>query len=153
MNRAALIERLIVHEGLHLKAYDDKTGHELRVGDTLKGCLTCGIGRNLTDRGITESEARYLAGNDIGIAEMDLDRNAPWWRGLNETRQQVLAEMTFNMGWPRLAGFTRFLAALSRNDFAIAAQEMLSSVWASQVGRRAVTLADAMRAGTFDLIA
>lgn len=142
MNRAMLIDRLIRHEGLRRYPYTDTAGK-----------VTIGIGRNLTERGITEAEAKYLASNDIGIAEVDLDRNLSWWRGMSETRQQVLIEMAFNMGWPKLAGFTRFLAALHRNDFQIAAQEMLSSAWADQVGRRAVTLADAMRTGTFDLVA
>ena len=140
MNIRILLDRLIVHEGLRLKLYTDTTGH-----------TGIGIGRNLTDRGITEMEARYLCANDIGIAEVDLDRNAPWWRGLNETRQQVLIEMCFALGWPRLSGFVKMLAALHRNDFQVAAQEMLSSAWAGQVGRRAVTLAAAMRDGTFNI--
>mgnify|MGYP001601436205 CR=1 FL=1 len=142
MNRARLIDRLIEHESLRLKPYTDTAGR-----------LTIGIGRNLTDRGITELEARYLAGNDIGIAEVDLDRNVPWWRTLNESRQEVLTEMCYNLGWPKLSRFVLFLEAAEVGDFQTAAAEMLESLWAHQVGNRAVTLADAMRAGTFDLIA
>ena len=152
MNRGALIDRLIRHEGDREFPYDDATGHALRRGDKLIGNITIGSGINLS-AGLSASERHFLLETRIAVAIKSLDDNVPQWSGLNDARREVLVEMSFNMGWPKLAGFTRFLAALSRNDFTMAAQEMLSSAWATQVGRRAVTLADAMRAGTFDLIA
>ena len=138
MNRLTLLERLIDHEGMVLKPYKDSLG-----------VTTIGIGRNLDDRGITEEEARSLCLNDIAIAEGQLDANLPWWRSLDEARQQVLAEMAFNLGWPRLSKFFRFIEAVQQKDWPRATHEMLDSQWRRQVGKRAITLSDAMLKGSF----
>jgi lysozyme len=42
---------LIKHEDLRLFAYDDATGKPLKPGDTLKGHVSIGIGRNLEGYG------------------------------------------------------------------------------------------------------
>ena len=138
MNRDALAARLAAHEGLRLKPYRDSVGK-----------LTVGIGRNLDDVGISAAEAMALCLNDIEKAAEELDRQVPWWRSMNDARQEVLCELRFNLGWPRLAGFRKFLLAAEAGDFEAAAHEMLSSKWATQVGKRAITLADAMRKGSF----
>ena len=136
MNVHHLLDQLIVHEGLRLKPYRCSAGK-----------LTIGIGRNLEDRGITEVEARYLCLNDIGVVEVELTRNFPRWLELSERRQMALADMAFNLGWPRLSGFRRMLLAIEAGDYEAAAAEMLDSRWAQQVGRRAETLARMMREG------
>jgi lysozyme len=138
MNSESLIDHLIEHEGLKLKPYTDTMGK-----------LTIGIGRNLTDLGISEVEARMLCANDVARLMAELDRNVPWWRSLDETRQEVLAEMCFNLGWPRLSQFHAMLESLKSGDAARAAEEMLKSAWATQVGQRAHILALAMKSGTF----
>ena len=138
MNCDILAARLAKHEGLRLKPYRDSVGK-----------LTIGIGRNLDDVGISAAEAMALCLNDIDGASAELDGQVPWWRSMNDARQEVLCEMRFNMGWARLAGFRKFLAAAAAGDFEAAAHEMLSSQWATQVGKRAITLADARRKGSF----
>jgi lysozyme len=138
MDRSILLKRLRIHEGMKLKPYMDSVGKS-----------TIGIGRNLDDVGISPSEAEAMCINDIDRVEHDLDRNAPWWRTLDETRQQVIAEMCFNLGWPRLAQFKNMLAALKAGDFERAADEAMASRWAAQVKGRADTLSNAMRAGSF----
>lgn len=138
MDKNRLLSHLCKHEGLRLKPYRDSVGK-----------LTIGVGRNLDDVGISAAEAMTLCLNDIEEASEELDRQVPWWRSLNDARQEVLCEMRFNMGWPRLAGFRKFLLAAEAGDFEAAAHEMLSSQWAAQVGKRAVTLADATRKGSF----
>lgn len=138
MNREALTNRLIQHEGLVLKPYRDS-----------EGILSLGIGRNIEQVGITEQEARFLCANDIQTAEKGLDALASWWRTLDETRQQVLCEMAFNLGVSKLMGFAKFLAALKAKDYETASVEMLASKWAQQVGQRAITLANAMKTGAF----
>lgn len=149
MNRDALIRRLMTHEGERLKVYDDATGKELKKGDTLLGYPTIGIGRELSMRGITRDEAIILCGNDVLEAEKGLDGLNAWWRQLDETRQQILAEMAVNIGIGRLQGFVKFLGALKAHDFETAATEMLDSLWAKQVKGRAISLANAMRTGHF----
>lgn len=138
---------LVVSEGLRLRLYTDTVGKR-----------SIGIGRNLDDVGISEDEAWYLAENDIRRTERDLDRHLPWWRGLGDVRMRVMLDMCFNMGigWPGSAGepgkglrsFVNTLEAIRAGRYDDAADGMLASKWASQVGRRAVKLAHMMRTGT-----
>lgn len=123
--------------------YDDATG---KAPDS-KGKITIGIGRNLTDVGLTADERQYLLWNDVKRVKVDLDRNAPWWRSLDPVRQRVIQNMCFNLGWPRLSGFRNTLAAMKAGDWDRAAIGMLASLWASQVGSRAKRLAQMMRTG------
>lgn len=55
--------------------------------------------------------------------------------------------MIFNVGKPRLLGFKLMLAAVDSGDYEEAAKQMIESVWARQVGQRAVRLAAMMRSG------
>jgi len=125
-----IISDLERDEGVRLKPYLDTVGK-----------TTIGIGRNLTDNGITAAEARVLLQNDLSRISGELDRNAPWWRSLSEARQRALANMCFNMGWNRLSGFVHLLAALQAGDWATAKTEALTSKWAAQVGNRANRIA------------
>ncbi len=124
-------------EAFRSKPYDDKTGRELKPGDTLVGQLTVGWGRNLSDSGITETEAAILLEHDIRRSLADLDRALPWWRTLSGPQQRGLINMSFNLGLTRLLGFKRMLAALQAGNGKLASEEALSSKWAAQVGARA----------------
>ncbi len=130
------IERVIRHEGVKLKPYRCTAGK-----------LTIGIGRNLDDVGITESEARYLLENDLQRCHQECLSSFPWYADLDEVRQSVICEMCFNLGLVRLKGFKKMLKAVEIGNFAVAGQEMLTSKWATQVGKRAKTLADMMKRG------
>jgi len=130
---AELVAELVRDEGLRLKPYRDSVGK-----------LTIGVGRNLDDVGISPDEAQYLLGNDIASAEAMLDLRVSWWRRLDEDRQRVLVNMAFNLG-ERLLGFERTLGAIANGSYDVAADAMLQSKWAQQVGPRAVRLAERMR--------
>lgn len=135
MNLEKLEESLRIHEGVSLKPYTCTAGR-----------LTIGIGHNL-DNGITIKQAYALLADDIDTAKKELDRYMPGWMGHDDARQNVLIEMCFNLGWPRLSKFQKMLLALDLRDYKAASDEMLSSKWAKQVGVRAVTLANQMRDG------
>lgn len=132
--RESIIDMLIRHEGQRLFPYKDTAGK-----------LTIGIGRNLDDTGLTANEARYLLENDLGRIRMELDDALPWWRALDLTRQTVLLNMAFNLGVAGLMKFEKFLHAVSHGNYERAAGEMLESLWAKQVHRRAVELASLMQ--------
>lgn len=136
MNYQTLREELIRDEALRLKPYTDT-----------KGKLTIGVGRNLTDRGLSIDETMILLDNDIKGAATDLDRALPWWRGMSEARQHVLINMCFNMGINRLGGFIKALAAMEKGDYNTAADEMQDSDWFKDVGGRAIRLVSLMRNG------
>lgn len=128
---------LIRDEGSREFVYDDATGKPLKPGDTLKGYPTVGVGRNLTTKGLSEDERRYLLNNDMSGVEEAFDTAFPWWRDLPEPVARGLANMAFNLGIAGLSRFAIMLAALERHDFQTAATECLSSKWAAQVGARA----------------
>lgn len=129
-----LEEQLIMHEGLRLKPYRDTMGK-----------LTIGVGRNLIDVGISHDEAMMLLHHDVQRLRAALPRRIAVWEQLSPLRQRVLLDMAFNLGLRALMQFTQMLAALQRQDFERAAQEMLCSQWAHQVGERARRLARWMR--------
>ena len=85
--------------------------------------------------------------NDIERVTISLQREWSWFNDLNDARQEVLANMCFNLGLAGLRKFQRMIAALERQDWLDASREMLDSKWATQVGDRAIRLSNAMRVG------
>lgn len=136
MNPERLRRALVRHEGLKLKTYRCTAGK-----------LSIGVGRNLDDVGISETEAMVLLENDINGVVRDLDRAIPWWAGLDDARREVLANMAFNLGLPTLLTFRNTLAAIKDGRYKEAAALMLQSRWATQVGHRARELAAQMETG------
>jgi lysozyme len=135
---ADLVADLNRDEGRRLKPYVDTVGK-----------TSIGVGRNLTDVGISDAECDTLLQNDIEKTLAWLDANLSWWRNLDAVRQRALANMAFNMR-ARLLGFTNTLAALQKSDWQTAHDEMLDSVWAKQVGERATRLANMILTGAAD---
>lgn len=129
MNLDQLRADLERDEGVCLTPYKDTVG-----------VMTIGIGHNL-QMGISPAVKDLIFEEDIADVVAELDRNAPWWRGLSETRQRALANMAFNLGWPRLSNFKNTLAALEAGDFEKAAVEAMDSKWARQVKGRAERIA------------
>jgi lysozyme len=129
-------------EGLRLKAYPDPL--------TGSSPWTIGYGHTAPDIGpkvcCTADRAEAWLKSDLADALTALDARLPWWRGLPLDAQRVLAEMTFNLGIGGLLGFHRFLAEMEAQRFATASADMLSSLWASQVGGRAKRLSDRIAA-------
>ena len=130
-------EQLVRHEGLRLKPYR-----------CIAGKLTIGYGRNLDDCGISQSEASVMLINDIMNCEKQLQAKIPdIYNGLDEVRKSVLLNMCFNLGINGLLGFKNTLAFVKAGDWERAANNMLVSRWAKQVGRRAIELSELMRKG------
>jgi len=136
------LTQLKIDEGCRLLAYPDPlTGGEP---------LTIGYGHTggvLAGERWTQDEADATILEDVAKAEASLDRALPWWRTLDAERQDVLANMAFNMGISRLLGFAHMLRACQAGDYETAANEMLDSRWAEQVPHRASRLAGIMRNG------
>jgi len=138
-DRARLVDQLHRHESVRLKPYTDPAGK-----------LTIGVGRNLDDVGITAAEADYLLQGDIDRAVRGLMARYPtWFPDLDPVRQAVLVNMAFNLGLTGLAAFTQTLASIASGDYGKAADAMLASKWAAQVGSRASELAAQMRLGAW----
>jgi len=108
------------------------------------GKTSIGVGRNLDDVGLSPYEINVLLENDLVKAENDAKILFPSFDKLSDVRKSVLINMAFNLGRSRLEGFKNFKAAVEAGKFHIAAEEMLSSRWAQQVGKRAERLAHQM---------
>lgn len=136
MSTTKLIEQLKRHEGLRLEPYRCTAGR-----------LTIGYGRNISDIGISKQEADQLLANDIKRVKAQLKTHLAWYTNMNEPRQAVFENMLFNLGLSRFMQFHNTLSAAHAADYPTAANEMLDSRWAQQVGQRAQELAKQMRTG------
>ena len=134
MNNQEIINRLIDEEGLKFHPYTDTVGK-----------TTIGIGRNLTDNGITKTEAIYLCNNDIDNCVKDLHNNFPQFDEWPENVQIVLIDMCFNLGIYQLMKFYNFLGYIKIGNYEDASKEMLNSMWARQVGVRALKLSELLK--------
>lgn len=121
-------------------------GERARLYTDTQGKVTIGIGRNLTDCGISEDEQALMFENDMRRAVAIARNVVPSFDSLNDARQYVVCNMAFNLGLG-LRAFSRTLAAIAAGDWVQASDEMLDSLWAREVGERAVRLARVMREG------
>ncbi len=149
-----LIER---HEGRRTHPYLDCCGQPWRAcACAVKGNLTVGIGRNLDAVPFTEDELLMMLNLDLVRAITAARRLCSVYDRLTVARQHVLISMAFNLGETRLAKFSRFLSAVHLEDWSGAADEMLDSRWAKQVGdrpgQRADELAQMMRTGSAEWV-
>lgn len=142
MTTSHLADDLKRDEGCKLTAYKD----------TLD-IWTVGVGHAHVAPGTcwTQGQADEMLALDIAKTEGLLDTAIPWWRGLNDARQDVMANLCFNMGWGDgtrgLSSFKRTLAFIKTGDFESAAGGLLASKWAGQVHGRALRLATQLRTG------
>jgi len=123
--------------------HEGRVHHPYRV---TAGKLTIGIGRNLTDRGLTDDEIEYLFATDMRLAVTICRDLYPAFRGFHPARQEALISMAFNLGKSRLAGFRRMRAAINRGAWGSAAAKAEASLWARQTRRRADDIARLLRA-------
>lgn len=123
-----------LHEGLRIKVYTCPAGK-----------LTVGYGRNLEERGLTESEAAILLENDIQDMTEKLSSRYFWFWKLGAVRRAVVIDMSYNLGLAGFHGFQNMIRAIEMSDYGKAATEMLDSRWSKQVGQRSHRLAQMMR--------
>ena len=133
MNLDSLKKSLKAHEGVKASLYKDTEGH-----------ITGGCGHNF-DQPLPDKLIELILDFDVQVAIEELDRAFPSWRTHSSARQNVLIELMFNLGAPRLGQFIRFWYAMEQKNYSVAAQELLSSKWATQVKGRAETLAKRLR--------
>lgn len=146
MNINRLAQVLIRHEGLRLKPYCDKTGKTFIPPEDC-GHLTIGVGKNLD--AFTKEDALLLLYNDIYRINKQLEEKLPFFKELDNIRQEVLINMAFNLGVEGLLKFKKTLKLIEEGKYKEAAKEMLNSKWDKQVGRRAEELSYTMEHGEY----
>jgi lysozyme len=127
-----------LHEGRRRFPYVDTVGK-----------TSVGVGRNLTDKGLSDSEIDYLLMNDIRECTDDL-KTFLWWDDLDDVRRNVLIDMRFNLGPSRFRQFKATLAAVAMGDYVTASDQMRKSKWYRQVKSRGERLARMMSTGLME---
>tara|TARA_R110000868_G_scaffold3596_1_gene22679 strand:- start:1098 stop:1547 length:450 start_codon:yes stop_codon:yes gene_type:complete len=146
VNFEKLKEQLSIDEGNLLVAYLDTMGI-LSVGRGHNCAVKPVPGVLKPGDKITEEISSELFRVDIQESIDQLDRHLPWWRLLDDVRQNVLANMCFNMGINTLKQFRNTLQFIQSGSYGMAADGMMQSLWARQVGDRAKRLSKMMRTG------
>lgn len=141
MDRKAVFETLKVDEGVEYKVYADHLGlHTFGVGHLIvEGDPEWGseFGTPVSEERVWECFEKDL---DTAISECHVLYGEEDFDTFPEEVQQVVVNMMFNMGRPRLSGFKKFNAALLEGDWAKAAVEGRDSRWHKQVPNRAERL-------------
>lgn len=117
------------------------------------GFATIGVGRLVDDRkpgaGLRDSEMAFMLQNDINDRISALAIAYPWFMRLDEARQGVLLNMSFQLGMTGLAGFRNTMELIRSGFYDKAADAMLLSKWAAQTPERAKRMSDQMRTGVW----
>ena len=119
------------------------------------GLPTFGIGHLVTESDeeynrpvgtfITTDRVAECFNKDVGTVLEDCERLYPDFDSLPEEVQLIIANMMFNMGYPRLSKFKGRKAGVNARDWQQAADEMVDSKWYHQVTNRAKRLVSRMR--------
>jgi len=145
MNIDQLREQLKIDEGVKYEIYNDHLGY-----------ATFGIG-HLVVKGdeehgkpigtpVSEERVNSVFDSDVATYVTEAKKVFPNLDTLPEEAQEVIVNMCFNMGAPRLSKFKKFIGGVNAGDWNTAAVEMMDSRWAKQVGVRADRLRDRIKA-------
>ena len=133
------IDEGIVHEIYldHLGYATFGIGHLVRESDPENGLPT--------GSPISESRVVEAFEQDVQTVLSDCAILYPDFDELPEEAQQIIANMMFNLGRPRLSAFKGMKAGVDSRDWNEAADQMVDSRWYRQVGARAERLVERMR--------
>tara|TARA_B100000900_G_C20451618_1_gene663393 strand:+ start:106 stop:558 length:453 start_codon:yes stop_codon:yes gene_type:complete len=144
MDLIKLRKQLEIDEGIVNEIYNDHLGYP-----------TFGIGHLITEDDpeeglpvgtpVSEERIQQAFESDIEWVLADCKKLYNNFESLPEEAQQIIANMMFNLGYPRLSKFKGMRAGVEDENWEAAADEMLDSRWARQVGARAERLSDRMR--------
>lgn len=133
---------------------DEGVVHEIYL-DHL-GLPTFGIGHLVVDSdpengqpvGTPVDESRCIEAfeSDVETTLSECKLLYPDFDDLPEEVKQIIANMMFNMGRPRLSKFKGMKRGVDARDWNAAADEMVDSAWYRQVTKRADRLVERMRA-------
>lgn len=96
---------------------------------------------------LTEPIARQLLRSDLFLACLDAQTLFVKLDEMDAVRQEVLVNLSYNLGKTRLSKFTKLLAAAEILDYAEMAEQLRDSKWFKQVGQRGIRLFYAMQKG------
>jgi len=126
------VEQIKQHEGFRSSPYKD-SGH-----------LSVGYGTNLSH--ITKAEAQLLLIHRLSMRLAQL-RSHTWFNNLNPTRQGVILNMSYQLGYAGILQFKHMIWRLEHGYYKAAANAMVDSKWYRQSGSRSRLLVKQMKRG------
>ena len=140
MNRTEVYNQLVIDEGVKYEIYRDHLGYPtLGVGHLITEFdeeKDMPIGTSISEKTVIACFEKDL---DVAINECRI-LYEPYFQDFPGEVQEILVNMMFNMGRPRLSQFRNFRIALERNRWKEAAAEGRNSRWYKQVTNRAERL-------------
>ena len=139
MNLQTIKDRIKRHEGYRDMVYEDHLGFK-----------TVGYGHLVVEDGFipgiqySKKELEEVFEKDFAIAVQGANKLVGDF-DIDDDAFGVVVEMCFQLGFPRVSKFVKFLAALKNQDYARAANEMLLSKWHEQTPARCQELSNIMR--------
>ena len=131
-------------EGIKYEIYNDHlgyptfgVGHLVRESDPENGMP---VGTPIDEARVAEAFEQ-----DVETVLEDCCRLYSDFDELPEEVQRIVANMMFNLGYPRLSAFRGMKAGVDARDWDKAADEMVDSRWYNQVPNRAERLVNRMR--------
>lgn len=134
--RAKLKSLLLQHEKFRQFPFSDMSGH-----------ITIGIGRNLSERGISTNEALALLDDDIFYFNSKLHFLLPFYQLLDEARKLCLLDIVFHLGINDFLSHEVLLLAVEKGTYEKASKEILNCKAAHNSPERYQQLAYIMRTG------
>lgn len=144
MNIDLLREQLAADEGCKYEIYLDHLGY-----------ATFGIGHLVKDSDpehgqpvgteVTQKRVEEAFDADIKTTIQDCVNMFDEFYIIPEEAQLILANMMFNLGFPRMNKFVKMITAVYARDWDEAANQMVDSRWYRQVPNRAMRLEKRMR--------
>ena len=162
------IEKMIRgDEGIRLTWYYDVKGYTIGIGHffltapqgtdpaVVNAALSKQIGRTVTGvpGSITADEASVLFQQDLAKVHNDIQNNSKVrevYVTLNRPRQMAIENMCFQMGVGGVAKFTNALAAMKRQDWQTAYNELRNSTWANQTPGRSSRVSKIVLTGNLE---
>ena len=152
MNINQLRKELERDEGCKYEIYLDHLGyptfgigHLITDDDPESRVWPHGFGKTSVGVEVSEERVKEAFNSDIETVLSDCCRLYEYFDDLPEEVQLIIANMMFNLGYPRLSKFKGMKRGVDERDWNAAADEMVDSLWYRQVTNRANRLVERMR--------
>ena len=137
---------IAAHEGKKACVYTDTRGHptvgigfNLDVSGASSDLAACGADYDSVRSGakcLTDSQITCLFKPTLENAESGARSAVSSYDSLCCNVQEVMTDMTFNLGSGGFASFTTFIGLINQKQWSAAAQDGKGTSWCSQVGSR-----------------
>jgi len=143
-------EFIIKHEGYRNKVYNDSLGiptigigFNLLRPDARNILNRLGLDYNSVLSGttiLTDDQVKEIFVICLKIAYADVKKYIPNYDSLPRNIKLGLIDLSFNLGYNRLNKFVKTRELILKGDYKGAANELIKSKWATQVGNRAKSI-------------